>query len=166
MLALSIVLSLFVLVCCGVALVLTVRRRNRDQTLIALFGLFAPVAARAMVEPSELIAWSDTAQAARRAFPDLFQELDRASEGSFPFSRDLIESAHAKWTSDWLAWEQEHDFTYKHRINEIEHELQDASTEKATSLRASLEATEQEKLQAYQQRYEEYVRIGKAISEL
>ena len=92
--------------------------------------------------------------------------MDRTTGSRFPFSDDKIEAVHARWTTQWLAWERDHDLEYKRRATEIEVELEVAQPEKATLLNARLAEVEQEKLLSYQERYEEYVRIGKAIGQL
>ena len=73
---------------------------------------------------------------------------------------------HARWTTQWLAWERDHDLEYKRRATELEVELEGASRARSTVLRARLAEVEQEKLLRYQERYEEYVRVGKAIGKL
>ena len=70
------------------------------------------------------------------------------------------------WSPQWLAWEREHDLEYKRRATELEVELEGASPVRSTVLRARLAEVEQEKLLRYQERYEEYVRVGKAIGDL
>ena len=73
---------------------------------------------------------------------------------------------HARWTTQWLAWERDHDLEYKRRGAEVEVELEGASPARSSVLRARLAEVEQEKLLRYQERYEEYVRVGKAIGGL
>ena len=151
----------------GVALLLReMRHRHRDSTVLKLIGIFGPSIARVQVEPRELPAWAGVARSARRVFPEAFSRLDAAGRGSFPFSSQFIEGAHARWTAVWLAWEREHDLTYKRLASEVEVELAQASSEQARLLEARFGEIEQEKLQRYQERYEEYVRIGKAFAAL
>ena len=153
----------------AVALVVVVRemrRYRRAQLLTALLAMFGPVAAKARSEPRELVEWVGVAATARVLFPDLFRDLDAASGGRFPFPTDLVEQAHARWTSQWLAWERAHDLEYRRRSDDVEAKLAGASPNEVSGVRAQLSAIEQEKLQRYQDRYEEYVRLGKALSEL
>jgi hypothetical protein len=140
-------------VCAGWLVARELRARRRDTLLVQLTSTFAPAISQAMT-------------GARRLFPDAFRELDAANDGRFPFTPALIEAAHAKWTTEWLAWERQHDLEYKARAS-VEEAALDAADEAAVqSARVRLAALEQEKLQTYQQRYEEYVRVGKAIAAL
>src|SRR5438128_4777811 len=84
----------------------------RGRTLQPL-ELFASGMAAADADPRALLVWQPIAQAARQLFPEEYAALDRAAGGAFPFSRDRLHAAHAKWTADWLAWEQAHDAEYK-----------------------------------------------------
>ena len=63
-----------------------------------------------------------------------------------------------------MAWERQHDLDYKRRASAAEAELSRAGETDPATVRARLAAIGQEKLQTYQERYEEYVRIGKAIA--
>ena len=151
----------------GVAAVIAdSRRRHRQSVLTELLALFGPSVARVQVEPRELVPWSQVASSARALFPEAFVELDEASGGRFPFSPELIETVHARWTTQWLAWERDHDLEYKRRETELEVELEGASPARSSVLRVRLAGVEQEKLLRYQERYEEYVRVGKAIGGL
>lgn len=151
----------------GVALLLqAMRRRDRDATALTLIGIFGPGVEQVQREPRSLPAWAGVAGTARTLFPEAFARLDAAGEGPFPFPPALIESAHARWTTVWLAWEREHDLTYKRLASEVEAALSQTAGEQARLLEARLREIEQEKLQRYQARYEEYVRVGKAIGKL
>ena len=151
----------------GVAAVIAdSRRRHHRNELLGILTLFGPGVARVQVEPRELVPWSQVATSARTLFPQAFQELDQATGARFPFSADLIDSVHARWTTQWLAWERDHDLEYKRRVTELEVELEGASPTRSTVLRARLAEVEQEKLLRYQERYEEYVQVGKAMGEL
>ena len=153
----------------GISLAIVVREMRalrREQGLANLLSVFGPAVARVQAAPAELVAWASVAKTARAVHPDLFRELDSATGGRFPFSPELVESSHARWTSQWLAWERDHDLEYKRRARSIESELNRASPDNAVDFHAQLAAIEQEKLQRYQERYEEYVRVGKAIGEL
>jgi hypothetical protein len=130
----------------------------------ALLQLFAPALAAADADPRALLVWQPLAQLARGLFPQEFTALDRAAPGSFPFTKERLEAAHAQWTADWLAWEQTHDAQYKLKAAEAEHEI--ASSSGSPLLRARLDAVEREKLDRYQRRYAEYVRVAKALQAL
>ena len=155
-----------VIVVIGVVLVRDLRERRREELLVRLTTVFAPAIAQARTDPRGLVAWAELARVARKLFPEAFHRLDAASEGRFPFSPGLVEAVHAKWTSEWLAWERQHDLEYKQRASAAEAELGRAGETDVPSVRARLAAIEQEKLQTYQERYEEYVRVGKAIAAL
>ena len=149
-----------------VALLREIRRQRRAQSLTALLALFGPAVASAQSEPRQLVEWGSVVATARALFPDLFRDLDAASGGRFPFPTDLVNRAHARWTSQWLAWEREHDLEYKRRAGQVEAELARAVPDDVPKLRSQLAGIEQEKLQRYQDRYEEYVRVGQALAEL
>ena len=149
-----------------VMLVLEVRHRRREELVVRLLGLFGPAIAQARKDPRALTAWSEVVQAARKLFPEAFQQLDSVSGDKFPFSSTLVEAAHARWTADWLAWERQHDLEYKQRASAVEAELDRGGGQEVSLLRDRLAAVDQEKLQKYQQRYEDYVKVGKAIAEL
>ena len=137
--------------------------RQRDREL-ALAALFAPGMAAAQGDPRVLLTWQPLAKTLRSRFPDEFAALDAASGSTFPFSKEFISAAHSRWTADWLAWEKSHDATYKMKALVVQQELKgDAGSEVA---RAKLDAVEREKLELYQRRYEEYVRVGKALQSL
>ena len=150
----------------AVAAIVEMRRRRRDQLVASLLATFGPAVAKVQVEPRELVAWATVAATARALFPDTFKELDAASGARFPFPGTVIEDVHARWTSQWLAWEREHDLECKRRASRVEVELARASAEDAPRLHSQLAAIEQEKLQRYQERYEEYVRVGRAMGDL
>ena len=129
-----------------------------------LFAMFAPAIGAAASDPQALLVWEPLARTARRLFPAEFAELDRASGGSFPFGRERIQAAHAQWTAAWLAWERAHAAEYTLKAATLGREL--ATAEDATLARARLDAVEQEKLALYQRRYEEYVKVSKALHAL
>jgi hypothetical protein len=135
--------------------------RNRTLQLLASF---APAAADAAGDPKALLAWHPVAAAARKLFADEFAAIDRAAGSTFPFSEDQIQAAHARWTADWLAWERSHDAEYKLKAQAAEAELSPAGG--SALARARLDAVEREKLERYQRRYEEYVRVAKALQAL
>jgi hypothetical protein len=137
------------------------QRRARQLSVAALF---APALSQVQDDPKALLTWQPLSKALRVQFPEEFAALDAAAGSTFPFSKELIASAHATWTADWLAWERTHDAAFKVKALAAQHELQ-GSTEPALT-RAKLDAVEREKLDLYQRRYEEYVRVGKALQAL
>ncbi len=132
--------------------------------LATLLSMFAPGLAATQQDPRAFLVWQPLAKAARQLYPEEFAALDRAVGGTFPFTNERIEAAHSQWTADWLAWEHAHDIEYKLKVAVAEHEV---STLGGTSVaRARLEAVEREKLEGYQRRYADYVRIAKALQAL
>ncbi|HZP47494.1 MAG TPA: hypothetical protein VFB07_03085 [Vicinamibacterales bacterium] len=125
--------------------------RARALTLIALF---APALDAARRDPRALLVWEPVARNARAVAPAEMASLDRAFGGRFPFGKGAIQSAHAQWSADWLAWEAMHDAEYKAKAGE------------AAGDRARLEVVEREKLDRYQRRYHEYVTVSKALQQL
>ena len=137
------------------------QQRNRE---LSLASLFAAAMERAQQDPRVLLTWQPLAKTLRARFPDEFAALDAASGSTFPFSKDMLAAAHARWTTEWLSWEKAHDGTYKMKALVAQQELKgDVPPELA---RARLDAVEREKLELYQRRYEEYVRVGKALQAL
>jgi hypothetical protein len=134
------------------------------ERVAMLLTLFAPALMAAQQDPRALLVWQPLARAARQLFPADFMALDRSTGGTFPFSNERIEAAHAQWTADWLAWELAHDAEYKLKAAAAEH---DVTAQGGSSIaRARLDAVEREKLDLYQRRYTEYVRTAKALQAL
>jgi hypothetical protein len=131
---------------------------------IALVQMFAAGQAAALADPRALLVWQPLAKTARALFPAEFASVDRAAGAAFPFTTDQIQAAHSQWTADWLAWERAHDGEYKLKAAEAEQEL--AAAGGSALGRSKLEAVEREKLETYQRRYQEYVRIAKALQAL
>jgi len=126
--------------------------------------MFAPGVAATQADPRAFLTWQPLAKAARQLSPDEFARLDAAAGGTFPFTSEQLQAAHAQWTADWLAWERTHDAEYKLKAAAAEHEL--AASDGSPIMRARLEAVEREKLDLYQRRYQEYVRVAKALQTL
>jgi hypothetical protein len=134
------------------------------ERLAQILGIFAPGLTEAGNDPRALLVWQPMATAARKLFPREFASLDQAFGRTFPFTLDQLQSAHARWTTDWLGWERMHDGECKLKAAAIEEELGDRI---ATAYgRARLESVERDKLERYQRRYEEYTRISKALQAL
>jgi hypothetical protein len=142
------------------------QRRRHEATLQAMVETFGPAQAAVQLDPRQLLAWHPLAEASRKLFPAAFASLDAAAGGRFPFSQDVVERAHAKVTSEWLAWEKAHDEEYRIKGAAAEQELAAAAGEAAALARARLDRVQHEKIERYQQRYEEYVRTAKALQAL
>jgi hypothetical protein len=140
------------------------RSNDRRARTLDLLAMFAPAIDAAARDARVLLAWHPLAQTARRLFPEELAQLDAAAGGTFPFGKKQLEAAHAQWTADWLAWELTHDSTYKLKAAEVEQEL--AASGAASVVRARLDAIEREKLDLYQRRYQEYVRVAKGLQAL
>ena len=140
------------------------RRQHRERLIAALLTSIAPAAARA--DPRELCGWQRVAVSARAFFPDVVAEIESRTGERFPFPRETVEEAHARWTAEWLAWERRHDADFRQRSSALEAELDAAGEIGSPAGRARMAALDDEKLQAYQHRYEEYVRIGNGLAAL
>jgi hypothetical protein len=140
------------------------RGGGAGERVATLLTLFAPALAATQQDPRAFLVWQPLAKAARQLFPEEFATLDRAIGGTFPFTSERIDAAHSQWTADWLAWELAHDTEYKLKAAVAEHEL--AAQGGTAVARARLDAVEREKLELYQRRYAEYVRIAKALQAL
>jgi hypothetical protein len=144
-----------------------IAERQRNDLLQQQLALFAPAVAAVHHDPRQLLVWYPLAKTSRTLFPQIFAELDRATGGAFPFTRDQIDAAHARCTSEWLAWERAHDAEFSLKAAEVQHEIDrtgQTASHASPLLRTRLAAIEQQKLERYQQRYEEYVKTAKAIA--
>ena len=143
-------------------------RAARDEAsrgrVLMLVELFAPGIAAAHHDPRAFLVWYPLAKITRHLLPAESAALDRAAGGSFPFMPEQVQAAHAQWTADWLAWERTHDGEYKLKAAAAEEEL--AASRDSPVLRGRLDAIEREKLDSYQRRYAEYVRIANALQAL
>ena len=126
--------------------------------------LFAPGVAESAKDPRALVTWVPLSQTARQLYPDAFALLDQAAGARFPFTSEQVQAAHARWSSEWLAWERAHDGEYKLKAAAAEAEMLAAG--QTPIAKARLDAVEREKLELYQRRYEEYVRVSKALQKL
>ncbi len=153
-----------------VSVAATVRREwraaRKEAGVREMLALLVPAQAAARRDPQELLVWFPIAEASRRLMPDVFQSLDAAMGSRFPFTQSDLEVAHARWTADWLAWERSHDREYKLKLSSVEADAGARGDALAAVTRARLEAIEQEQLARYQHRYEEYVRVAKALAAL
>jgi hypothetical protein len=138
---------------------------SSDETrVVALLALFAPGMSASAGDPRALLVWQPIAAAARTMYPREFATLDAAFGRTFPFTPDQLQAAHARWTTDWLAWERTHDGECKLKAAIVAEELGDRAG--SPYGRTRLDAVEREKLEQYQRRYEEYTRISKALQRL
>jgi hypothetical protein len=140
------------------------REEAARRRTVALLALFAPAIADAQRDPRAFLVWQPIASIMRQLFPPDAAALDRAAGGRFPFTTEQIQNAHSQWTADWLAWERTHDAIYKGRAAAASAAL--ASGGDPAAVRGELDVIEQEKLDQYQRRYAEYVRIAKALQSL
>jgi hypothetical protein len=132
----------------------------RERTLQTL-ALLAPGLQLVREDPRALLIWQPLGRLVRQLLPAECATIDRAAGSTFPFSVDLVKDAHARWTSDWLAWERTHDADYKLKAAAAEEEVVASGGSGVAGAR--LDAIEREKLDLYQRRYEEYVRVSKAL---
>jgi hypothetical protein len=139
------------------------RRQRRDFALTQVLALFAPAMAAAQADPKQLLTWYPLSVSVRKLLPETFAELDAAVDGTFPFNKDLLQAAHARCSAEWLAWERTHDAEYSLKIAQVEDEMARAGGAATPLFRTRLAKLDQEKLERYQQRYEEYVKTAKAI---
>jgi hypothetical protein len=141
-----------------------IQRQRREAALQHIVATFAPAAAAAQQDPRQLVLWYPLAQTSRKLFPEAFKVLDAAAGGAFPFTQDHLKAAHAKWTADWLAWERAHDAEYSVKAAQVQDEIDRAPSPASPLLRTRLAAVEQQKLERYQQRYEEYIKTAKVLA--
>jgi hypothetical protein len=142
----------------------TMRADAARPAALTILQAFAPAVAAAQADPRALLVWEPLARTARQLFPGEFAALDKASGGTFPFTPDQIQAGHARWTTEWLAWERTHDAECKQKAALLEREL--AESGGSLAVRARLETVEREKLDLYQRRYQEYVQVAKALQAL
>jgi hypothetical protein len=142
------------------------RRTRHQTTLQQLMATFTPAAAAGQHDPRQIVVWHPLAQASRRLFPEAFKELDAAAGGAFPFTKEQLKAAHSRWTADWLAWERAHDAEYSVKSAQVQDEIDRTQGQASPLLRTRLAAVEQQKLERYQQRYEEYIKTAKALAAL
>ena len=166
--ALTLAVAVLAAVCgvIGLLVVTPLRAWRRDVQILELLATFGPVVERARSDPRVLLAWHPTAEAARRRFPEAFAAIEGSGSGRYPFGAAALEGALTRWTADWLDWERNHDADYRHKSEAIEVEIDRSDGAASQRARARLEALEREKLERYQRRYEEYVRISRALAEL
>ena len=142
------------------------QQQRRDRALQHLLATFAPGIAAAHQDPRQLLVWYPLARNSRKLFPDAFKELDMAAGGTFPFTKEQLNAAHSRCTADWLAWERAHDAEYSLKAAQVQDEIDRAGGPASPLLRTRLAAVEQQKLERYQQRYEEYIKTAKALAAL
>lgn len=150
----------------GGQIVNEMKRRRREAVRarqLSIAALFAPALSAVEADPKALLTWQPMAKVLRAQFPEELTALDAAAGSTFPFSKDVIAAAHARWTTDWLSWERTHDATYKLKALEAQEHRESSES---NVWRARIDAIEREKLDLYQRRYEEYVRVSKALEHL
>jgi len=120
----------------------------------------------ARADGRELLGWRRVAGTLRGLLPEAVREIERRTGAPFPFPPQVVEDAHARWTADWLAWERAHDIRFRQRTSALEAELRESGDLGTAAGQARLAALDDEKLQDYQRRYEEYVRVGRELAAL
>ena len=154
----------------GAAQIVRELRAAREERIhgraLPIVQLFAPAIEAVQEDPRALLVWQPLARTIRQLYPAESAAVDRAAGGPFPFGREMMAAAHARWTTDWLSWERTHDAEYKLKVAMIEDEDELAATGGSAVGRARLDAVEREKLALYQRRYEEYVRVAKVLQAL
>ena len=140
------------------------RRQHREQVVAVLLASVGPAVARA--DGRELLGWRRVAGTLRELLPEAVRTIEKRTGQPFPFPREVVEDAHARWTADWLAWERAHDIRFRQRTSALEAELRKGGEADTAAGRARLGTLDDEKLQDYQRRYEEYVRVGKELAAL
>jgi hypothetical protein len=143
-----------------------VRRRRHDATIQQMLATFAPAAVAVQQDPKQLLVWYPVALASRKLFPDAFRSLDEAAGRPFPFAKEQVTAAHARCSADWLVWERAHDAEFALKIADVQDQIDRAQGPPSPLLRTRLAALEQQKLERYQQRYEDYVKTAKALASL
>lgn len=141
----------------------SLERQRRETAIRELLATFAPAVAAVQQDPKQLLSWYPLARTSRTLFPEAFRELDRAAGGAFPFTKDQIQAAHSRCSAEWLAWELSHDAEFALKTAQVQDEM-DRAGQPSPLLRTRLAALEQQKLERYQQRYEEYIRTAKALA--
>jgi hypothetical protein len=142
------------------------RAQRQETAVLMLLQTFGAAQATAQHDPKQLLAWQPLAEGARRLFPAAFATLDAALGAGFPFSKELLERAHARVSSEWLAWEKAHDEEYRIKAAAAEQELKSSTGDAAALARARIDRIQHEKIERYQQRYEDYIRTAKALQAL
>jgi len=145
-------------------LYVSAERARRDTTVQRMLALFGPAMAAVNRDPQQLLSWYPLARSSRKLFPEAFAELDKACGGTFPFSKEQVQAAHARCSSDWLAWERAHDAEFSLKTAQVEDNIAQAGGQPSPLQRTRLAAVEQQKLEMYQRRYEEYVKTAKALA--
>lgn len=140
------------------------RHQHREQQIALLIAGVGPAVARA--DGRELLGWRHVAGTLRDLLPEAVREIERRTGAPFPFPPEVVEDAHARWTADWLAWERAHDIRFRQRTSALEAELRESGELGTAAGQARLAALDDEKLQDYQRRYEEYVRVGRELAAL
>jgi DNA polymerase III psi subunit len=135
-----------------------------EEQVQQILATFAPGAVAVQQDSRLLLVWYTLAQTSRKLFPDAFAALDRAAGGAFPFTKEQVQAAHARCSADWLAWERAHDAEFALKTAQVQEEMDRAGA--SSLLRTRLAAIEQQKLERYQQRYEEYIRTARALAAL
>jgi hypothetical protein len=166
LLLLSVVIIAAAVTYAALQVVTAINRASRTKTICHLQAMFAPALQAVERDPHQLLTWYPLAQASRRLFPEACAALDAAIGRTFPFTQIQVQDAHARWTASWLAWERSHDGEYALKASALQEELMRAGETTTPLGRARVAALEREKLERYQERYQEYIRAAKALQAL
>ena len=161
---LGILVALFTLIALVIRLRFDQQRQHEDQLTAQLITAIPPNLATS--DPRVILGWAHSFKIIRHLFPKEIQRVEDISGQSFPVSNAIVEQVHARWTAEWLAWELKHDADYREKAALLQSDVTVTDQETASKLRARSSRLEDEKLQSYQQRYEEYVSVGKALTDL
>jgi len=142
----------------------TASQLRRELSIQQQLALFGAAAVAIQQDPKQLLVWQPLAQTSRQLFPEAFSALDEASGGGFPFTKQELQAAHARCSSEWLAWERAHDAEYALKTAAVHDEIARIGGQPTPLLKTRLAAIEQEKLERYQQRYEDYIKTAKALA--
>lgn len=163
--------TLIAILCALLALIVLVfllrfdQQRQHEERLTAFLVTAIPPLIPTN-DPRAILGWANSFDTIRRLFPVVIKRIEQVSGRSFPISDDFIEAAHARCTAEWLAWERKHNAEYQEKTALLDADIGATDRMADPEIRARSARLEDEKLQSYQQRYEEYVSIGKALAEL
>jgi len=142
------------------------RQWKTDAAVQHLLAIYGSAAAASRDDAKRLLVWYPMAMGARKLFPEAAAQLDAQFGAALPLGKEQIQAAHARCSSEWLAWERAHNAEYSVKTAQLEDEITRAGGHASPLMRTRLAALEQEKLERYQQRYEDYVRTSKALAAL
>jgi len=161
---LGILFALFTLIALVIRLKLDQQRQHEERLTAQLITAVPPNLATS--DPRVVLGWAHSFETIRHLFPDEIRRVEDISGEPFPVSNAIVEQVHARWTAKWLAWERKHHAEYQEKAALLQSDVVTTDQASASKLRARSSRLEDEKLESYQQRYEEYVTVGKALTDL